>query len=54
MNDNIDIDRTIAGSMNDSIYMDSTIAGSLNDNINIDNSECFGVTFVKIYPEMAS
>ena len=21
---------------------------------NIDNSECFGVTFVKIYPEMTS
>jgi hypothetical protein len=24
------------------------------NNQNIDNSECFGVTFVKIYPEMAS
>jgi NADPH-dependent 7-cyano-7-deazaguanine reductase QueF len=23
-------------------------------NQNIDNSECFGVTFVKIYPEMTS
>jgi hypothetical protein len=23
-------------------------------NHNIDNSECFGVTFVKIYPEMTS
>jgi hypothetical protein len=24
------------------------------NNQNIDNSECFGVKFVKIYPEMAS
>ena len=33
MNDNINIDSTIAGSMNDNINIDSTIAGSLNDNI---------------------
>jgi hypothetical protein len=25
-----------------------------NEQINIDNSECFGVTYVKIYPEMTS
>jgi hypothetical protein len=33
MNDNINMDSTIAGSMNDNINMDSTIAGPLNDNI---------------------
>ena len=32
MNDNINIDSTIAGSMNDNINMDSTIAESMNDN----------------------
>jgi hypothetical protein len=26
----------------------------LRDLLNIDNSECFGVEFVKIYPEMTS
>ena len=31
MNDNINMDSTIAGSMNDNINMDSTIAGSMND-----------------------
>jgi hypothetical protein len=30
MNDNINMDSTIAGSMNDNINMDSTIAGSIN------------------------
>jgi hypothetical protein len=35
MNDNINMDSTIAGSMNDNINMDSTIAGPLNDNINM-------------------
>jgi hypothetical protein len=30
MNDNINMDSTIAGSMNDNINMDSTIAGSMN------------------------
>ena len=30
MNDNINIDSTIAGSMHDKIHMDSTIAGSMN------------------------
>jgi len=30
MNDNINIDSTIAGSMNDNINIDSTIAGSMN------------------------
>ena len=29
MNDNINMDSTIAGSMNDNINMDSTIAGSI-------------------------
>ena len=38
MNDNINMDSTIAGSMNDSINMDSTIAGSMNDNINMDST----------------
>ena len=33
MNDNINIDSTIAGSMKDNINIHSTIAGSLNDNI---------------------
>ena len=36
MNDNINMDSTIAGSMNDNINMVSTIAGSMNDNINMD------------------
>ena len=31
MNDSINMDSTIAGSMN--INMDSTVAGSINDNI---------------------
>ena len=30
MNDNINMDSTIAGSMNDNINMDSTIVGSMN------------------------
>jgi hypothetical protein len=38
MNDNINMDSTIAGSMNDNINMDSTIAGSVNDNINVDST----------------
>ena len=38
MNDNINMDSTIAGSMNDNINMDSTIAGSMNDNINMDST----------------
>jgi hypothetical protein len=33
MNDNINMDSTIARSMNDNINMDSTIARSMNDNI---------------------
>jgi hypothetical protein len=33
MNDNINMDSTIAGSVNDNINMDSTIAGSVNDNM---------------------
>jgi hypothetical protein len=37
MNDNINIDSTIAVSMNDNINMDSTIAVSMNDNINMDS-----------------
>ena len=31
VNDNINMDSTIAGSMNDNINVDSTIAGSMND-----------------------
>jgi hypothetical protein len=38
MNDNINMDNTIAASMNDSIHMDNTIAGSMNDKINMDNT----------------
>jgi hypothetical protein len=38
MNDNINMDSTIAGSVNDNINMDSTIAGSVNDNINMDST----------------
>jgi hypothetical protein len=30
MNDNINMDSTVAGSMNDNINMDSTVAGSMN------------------------
>jgi hypothetical protein len=33
MNDSINIESTIVGSMNDNINIDSTIAGSMNDNI---------------------
>ena len=33
MNDNINMDSTITGSVNDNINMDSTITGSVNDNI---------------------
>jgi hypothetical protein len=36
MNDNINMDSTISGSMNDNINMDSTISGSMNDNINME------------------
>jgi hypothetical protein len=35
MNENINIDSTIADSMNDNINMDSTIADSMNDKIYI-------------------
>jgi 3-isopropylmalate dehydratase small subunit len=34
MNDNINTDSIIGGSMNDNINTDSIIAGSMNDNIN--------------------
>ena len=34
MNDNINIDSTITGSVNDNINMDSTITGSVNDKMN--------------------
>jgi hypothetical protein len=33
MNDSINIESTMVGSMNDNINIDSTIAGSMNDNI---------------------
>jgi hypothetical protein len=36
VNDNINLDITIAGSVKDNINMDITIAGSVNDNINMD------------------
>jgi hypothetical protein len=36
MNDNINMDSTIVGSMNDNINMNSTIAESMNYNINMD------------------
>ena len=35
MNDNININSTIAESMNDNININSTIAESMNDNINM-------------------
>jgi hypothetical protein len=38
MNDNINMESTIAESMNDNVNMDSTIAGSMNDNINMDST----------------
>jgi hypothetical protein len=38
MNDNINMNSTIAGSMNDNINMNSTIAGSMNDNINMNST----------------
>jgi hypothetical protein len=38
MNDNINMDSTVAESMNDNINMDSTVAGSMNDNINMDST----------------
>jgi hypothetical protein len=37
MNDNINTDNILAGSMNDNINTDSIIAGSMNDNINTDS-----------------
>jgi hypothetical protein len=38
MNDNINMNSTIARSMNDNINMNSTIARSMNDNINMDST----------------
>jgi hypothetical protein len=38
MNDNINIDSTITGSMKNNINIDSTIAGSMNDNTNIEST----------------
>jgi hypothetical protein len=35
VNDNINMDSAIAGSVNDNINMDSTIAGSVNDTYRI-------------------
>jgi hypothetical protein len=48
MNDNINIDSTIAGSVNDNINIDSTIAGSVNDNINIDRCSFFYCLFITV------
>jgi hypothetical protein len=44
MNNNIDIDSTISGSINDNIDIDSTISGSMNNNIDIDS------TFIYVLP----
>jgi hypothetical protein len=38
MNDNVNIDSTIAVSVNDNVNMDSTIAVSVNDNVNMDST----------------
>jgi hypothetical protein len=38
VNDNINIDSTITGSLDDNINMDSTIKVLVNDNINIDST----------------
>ena len=38
LNDNINMESTIAGSMGDNINMESTIAGSMNDNINMEST----------------
>jgi hypothetical protein len=40
MNDNINIDIEIEGSMNDNINMDTQIEGSMNDNIHMDPCVC--------------
>jgi hypothetical protein len=46
MNDNINMDSTIAVSMNDNINMDSTIAGSMNDNINMDSTNLLEISVI--------
>jgi hypothetical protein len=38
MNDNMNMDNTITGSMNNNMNMDNTITGSMNDNMNMDNT----------------
>ena len=38
MNDNINVDSTMAGSMNVNINVNSTMAGSMNGNINVDST----------------
>jgi hypothetical protein len=38
MNDNINMNSTITGSMNDNINMNSIITGSMNDNINMNST----------------
>ena len=38
INDNMNMDSTIAGSMNDNMNIDSTITVSINDNMNIDST----------------
>jgi hypothetical protein len=46
MNDNINMDSTIAGSINNNINMDRTIASSLNDIINMEqglHTYCCGI-----------
>jgi hypothetical protein len=44
MDDNINMESTIAGSMDDNINMESTIAGSMNDNINMESTIAGGLT----------
>jgi hypothetical protein len=48
MDDNINMESTIAGSMDDNINMESTIAGSMDDNINME-SNCTLHVYVVIH-----
>jgi hypothetical protein len=48
MNDNINMDSRIAGSMIGNINMDSRIAGSMNDNINMDSRTCYSTVHVYV------
>jgi hypothetical protein len=48
MNDNINIDSTIAGSIKDNINIDSTISRSMNDDINKDSTHCYCTVYVYV------